>query len=75
MHFRHINGSTYRKWQLTLPQLSALYRMANQLITDLVDDNYFYLFDLKAFFTSKALNQAIPGGPKFEPLVRDNTLQ
>jgi len=56
--------------------------MANQLITDLVDDNYFYLFDLKAFFTSKALNltskalnQAIPGGPKFEPLVRDNTLQ
>uniref|UniRef100_H2Y168 Pre-mRNA-processing-splicing factor 8-like n=1 Tax=Ciona intestinalis TaxID=7719 RepID=H2Y168_CIOIN len=71
---KFVNGPTYRKWHLTLPQLSALYRMANQLITDLVDDNYFYLFDLKAFFTSKALNQAIPGGPKFEPLIRDNTL-
>ena len=30
--------------------------------TDLVDDNYFYLFDLKSFFTAKALNLAIPGG-------------
>ncbi|KAF6096382.1 pre-mRNA processing factor 8 [Phyllostomus discolor] len=55
--------------------MSTLYRLANQLLTDLVDDNYFYLFDLKAFFTSKALNMAIPGGPKFEPLVRDINLQ
>ncbi len=45
--------------------------MANQLLTDLVDDNYFYLFDLKSFFTAKALNVAIPGGPKYEPLVKD----
>ncbi|KAH6911378.1 pre-mRNA-processing-splicing factor [Coprinopsis sp. MPI-PUGE-AT-0042] len=30
-----------------------------------------YLFDKKAFFTAKALNMAIPGGPKFEPLYRD----
>lgn len=55
--------------------MSTLYRLANQLLTDLVDRNYFYLFDLKAFFTSKALNMAIPGGPKFEPLVRDINLQ
>lgn len=68
---RHINGSTYRKWCLSLPQMSTLYRLANQLITDLVDENYFYLFDLKSFFTAKALNLAIPGGPKFEPLVKD----
>lgn len=45
--------------------------MANQLMTDLVDDNYFYLFDLKSFFTAKALNVSIPGGPKYEPLVKD----
>jgi len=25
----------------------------------------------KAFFTAKALNMCIPGGPKFEPLFRD----
>ena len=48
---------------LSLPILSNLYRLANQLLTDLVDDNYFYLFDLKSFFTAKALNITIPGGP------------
>ena len=58
-------------WNLTLPQIASLYRMANQLMTDLVDDNYFYLFDLKSFFTAKALNVSIPGGPKYEPLVKD----
>jgi pre-mRNA-processing factor 8 len=36
-----------------------------------VDKNYYYLFDLKSFYTAKALNMAIPGGPKFEPLYRD----
>ena len=69
----HVNGSSYRKWNLTLPQIACLYRMANQLMTDLVDENYFYLFDLKSFFTAKALNVAIPGGPKYEPLVKDAT--
>ena len=29
------------------------------------------MFDKKSFYTSKALNLAIPGGPKFEPLFRD----
>lgn len=51
--------------------MASLYRLANQLLTDLVDDNYFYLFDIKSFFTAKALNMAVPGGPKFEPLVKD----
>ncbi len=51
--------------------MATLHRLANQLMTDLVDENYFYLFDLKSFFTAKALNIAIPGGPKFEPLIKD----
>lgn len=72
---RHVNGTTYRRWNLAMPQLATLYRLANQLLTDLVDDNYFYLFDLKSFFTAKALNMAIPGGPKFEPLVKDANTQ
>lgn len=71
---RHVCGPTYRKWNLTLQIMSTLYRLGNQLLTDLVDDNYFYLFDLKSFFTAKALNLAIPGGPKFEPLVKDQQL-
>lgn len=71
---RMVNGSTYRRWNLTLSVMSTLYRLGNQLLTDLVDDNYFYLFDVKSFFTAKALNLAIPGGPKFEPLVKDQQL-
>ena len=71
----HVNGPSYRRWFLRLEEQAALYRLGNQLMTDLVDDNYYYLFDLKSFFTSKALNQAIPGGPKFEPLVKENPLQ
>ena len=30
---------------------------------------------MRSFFTAKALNVAIPGGPKFEPLVKDQILQ
>ena len=41
------------------------------MISDIVDRNYYYLFDLKSFYTGKALNMAIPGGPKFEPLYRN----
>lgn len=68
---RHVNGSTYRRWRLNVPILSNLYRLSSQILSDLMDKNYFYLFDNKSFFTSKALNMAIPGGPKFEPLYRD----
>jgi len=69
---KHINGSSYRKWRLNVPIMANLYRLAGQLMSDLLDKNYWYLFDSKSFFTAKALNLAIPGGPKFEPLFRDN---
>ena len=66
-----MNGSSYRVFQLTLPQMANLYRIGRQLLSDYSDDNAFYLFDRKSFFTAKALNIALPGGPKFEPLFRD----
>lgn len=66
-----VNGSTYRRWELSVPIQATLHRLAGQLLSDLIDDNYFYLFDLKSFFTAKALNMCIPGGPKFEPLFRE----
>ncbi|KAI9188902.1 pre-mRNA-splicing factor 8 [Blastocladiella emersonii ATCC 22665] len=66
-----VNGPSYRKWNLDLPIMATLHRIAGQLLSDLNDPNYFYLFDKQSFFTSKALNMAIPGGPKFEPLHRD----
>jgi len=69
-----VNGPSYRKWTLPLPVMATLYRLAGQLLSDLLDKNYFYLFEKRAFFTAKALNMAIPGGPKFEPLFRDMEL-
>ena len=51
--------------------MSNLYRLAGQLLSDLTDRNYFYLFDNNSFITAKSLNMCIPGGPKFEPLYRD----
>ena len=69
---KHINGSSYRKWRLNVPIMANLYRLSGQLMSDLLDKNYWYLFEDKSFFTAKALNLAIPGGPKFEPLFRDN---
>ena len=52
-------------------QMSNLYRLAGQLLSDLTDRNYFYLFEDSAFVTAKSLNMCIPGGPKFEPMFRD----
>lgn len=66
-----VNGPSYRNWRLPLPVMANLHRLANQLLSDFVDKNYFYLFDKKSFYTAKALNVAIPGGPKFEPLYKD----
>lgn len=60
-----------RKWNFPIDIQANLYRLASQMLSDLVDQNYFHLFDRQSFYTAKALNLAIPGGPKFEPLYRD----
>lgn len=67
----HVNGPSYRYWNLDLPIMANLYRLGRSLLSDHTDLNSTYLFDKKSFFTAKALNLAIPGGPKFEPLYRD----
>jgi pre-mRNA-processing factor 8 len=67
----HVNGPSYKEWNLTLPQMATLYRLSQQLLSDLVDKNYFHMFELNSFKTAKALNVAIPGGPRFEPLYKD----
>ena len=66
-----VNGSSYKYWSLSLPVMANLYRLGRTLLSDQPDDNSKYLFDKNSFFTAKALNMAIPGGPKFEPLYRD----
>ncbi|XMA15825.1 hypothetical protein WAI453_008616 [Rhynchosporium graminicola] len=67
----HVNGPSYKEWNLSLPQMATLYRLSHQLLSDLVDKNYFHMFELNSFLTAKALNVAIPGGPRFEPLYKD----
>jgi pre-mRNA-processing factor 8 len=68
---KFVNGPSYKKWKLNLQMMGSLYRLAGSIVSDIPDKNYFYLFDKESFFTAKALNMAIPGGPKFEPLYRD----
>ncbi|CCD23994.1 U4/U6-U5 snRNP complex subunit PRP8 NDAI_0C03340 [Naumovozyma dairenensis CBS 421] len=65
---QHVNGTSYKRWNLELETMANLYRLATPLRDEVTDNNYYYLFNKKTFFTSKALNTAIPGGPKFEPL-------
>ena len=67
----HVNGPSYKTWNLTLPQMATLHRLSNQLLSDVVDKNYFHMFDMNSFLTAKALNVAIPSGPRFEPLYKD----
>lgn len=66
-----VNGPSYKQWRLPVPVLANLHRLAEQLLTEVGDKNYFYLFDFPSFITAKSLSLAIPGGPKFEPLYRD----
>jgi pre-mRNA-processing factor 8 len=67
---KYVNPS-YKKWNLSLPQMATLHRLSTQLLSDVVDKNYYYMFDLNSMLTAKALNVAIPGGPRFEPLYKD----
>ncbi|CAG8924969.1 unnamed protein product [Penicillium salamii] len=67
----HVNGPSYKSWNLSLPQMATLHRLSHQILSDVVDQNYYHMFDLNSFFTAKALNVAIPGGPRFEPLYKD----
>ncbi|KAF3015240.1 pre-mRNA-splicing factor 8 [Neopestalotiopsis sp. 37M] len=67
----HVNGPSYKTWNLNLQQMAALHRLSRPLLSENYDPNYFFLFDMKSFLTAKALNVALPGGPRFEPLYKD----
>ena len=63
-----VNGTSYQKWNLDLHIMANLYRISAPLMSSAINQNTAYLFDKKSLMTAKALNNAIPGGPKFEPL-------
>ena len=58
-----VNGSSYKKWRLPLTEMATLYRLAGQLLSDLTDKNYFYLFDHKSFF-KQSVRHGHPWRPK-----------
>jgi pre-mRNA-processing factor 8 len=68
---RYFNGPSYRTWTLPVPIMGALYRLATPLLSTVTDPNASYLFTRDDILTAKAINVAVPGGPKFEPLYRD----
>ena len=49
MHTPMVNGTTYRRWNLELPVMATLFRLASQLLSDLVDKNYFMEANDKIF--------------------------
>ena len=62
----------YSNYKMTLSQQAVLHRLSSQIVPENLNAaNTRYLFDLKSLHTAKALNVAIPGGPRFEPLFRD----
>ena len=63
-----VNGPSYRYWPPTLPDMANLYRLGRTLSAR-PDNNASYLFDKKLFFTVKALNMAIPGGPVMQMMT------
>ncbi|POW11326.1 hypothetical protein PSTT_05296 [Puccinia striiformis] len=57
-------------WFYDHKPLTKKYKATNTSMVRAINNN-FYLFEPKAFFTAKAMNMAIPGGARFEPLHRD----
>ena len=66
-----VNGPSYKTWRLDTQVMSQMYDLARPLLNVFPDKNARYNFDLPNFLTAKAINAAIPGGPRFEPLFRD----
>ena len=48
-----VNGPSYRSWRLPVEAMASLHRLSNQLLSDIPDSNYFYLFDKPSFLTAK----------------------
>lgn len=69
-----VNGSSYKKWRLNLDTMSDLYKLSLPIKNEVVDKNYYFLFDRNTFFSSKALSLSVKGGPKFEPLYPNDEL-
>lgn len=66
------NPGLAKKFHLNIDMLMSLYKISTPLVTNIIDKNYYYLFDYNSFLTAKALNISIPTAPKFEPLFPEN---
>ncbi|KAG9389487.1 PROCN (NUC071) domain [Carpediemonas membranifera] len=68
-----VNGPSYKTWRLPVDVMLQLYlnTAAFHQFAPSMDARTF-LFNLQTFENTKALNLAVPGGPKFEPLHKDD---
>ncbi|GIQ90447.1 pre-mRNA-processing-splicing factor 8, partial [Kipferlia bialata] len=66
---KRCSGPGYRNYSLPIPVMRTLQDLAGPFAHGR-DPNAEFLFNHEAFYVSKALSLAIPGGPKFEPLFR-----
>jgi pre-mRNA-processing factor 8 len=53
--------------------MKKLFILSSQIISEIYDKKLFLFIWFNSFYTAKALNVAIPGGPKYEPLFKDNS--
>ncbi|KAL0224761.1 hypothetical protein RCL1_002673 [Eukaryota sp. TZLM3-RCL] len=67
-NLKFVNGPSYKTWKLPIEIMSNLFRLALPILNSNIDLNTNYLFNSASFLTAKALNYALPGGPKFDPL-------
>ena len=57
------------RWFFSIEIMSTLYRLSKCILDEhAIDPNWYFLWDMKSFYTAKALHVAIPRAPRFEPL-------
>mmetsp|Transcript_44709 Transcript_44709/g.74621 ORF Transcript_44709/g.74621 Transcript_44709/m.74621 type:complete len:2266 (+) Transcript_44709:990-7787(+) len=62
-----------KSYYFNLSTLSILRELSQEIITEIVDINYYFLFNLESFLIAKSLNLIVPGGPSFEPISTEFT--
>jgi len=55
-----------KNYYFKIQTLNFLKHFASILLSNVINKNYYYLFDFESFFLSKSLNLTITGGPKFD---------
>nr|BAS01665.1 splicing factor PRP8 [Lotharella vacuolata] len=64
--FNHKEDEIQKKYYFKIQTLNFLENFANILLSNIINKNYYFLFNFGSFFLSKTLNLTITGGPRFD---------